>query len=418
MTSGVPYPLELVVQYGAYGPEGSEAAAQPTGAGAGGAPNPPGRFSKFLEAAKATWILYAGIRDNSALLALTGFGNPDKGDRFGAGSLQFFKVDGVLASAQPDARWSGAGADAYESQNTSQRNLATTMAEADQKMHETVKQLAGKVTHVRITLEAFEGFLAVCVPVAIGLYLTPVAGPSLAVKFQIGAVAVTTAGGLAAMIALAAYSGQYAADVHDATNTYDRVASAAHLTGESPSFLAGTAATAGTAGTTATAAPGASGGAGVLGRREGGTAFAGGGARVGTVPARPATPPPPIVTPRVPGEDADARVSWGWGAMSQPRQPLAQRGPARDGANPVGPPAPSPGPVATRKKDVTDVDDHGTGTTPDNDAAHRAPADFAQGGTQRGPVGDLPEESVRAQRLQGAEQKHGAHGAQIGTRPR
>lgn len=279
-------------------------------------------------------------------------------------------------------------------------------------MHETVKKLVGKVTQVRITLEAFEGFLAVCVPVAIGLYLTPVAGPSLAVKFQIGAVVVTTAGGLAAMIALAAYSEQYAADVRDATNTYDRVASAAHLTGESLSSLAGTAGTAGTA------APGASGGAGVLGRRGGGTAFAGGGVRVGTVPARPATPPPPIVTPRVPGEDADARVSSGWGAISQSRQPLAQGGPARGGANPVGPPAPSPGPVATTKKGITDVDDHGTGATSDNDAAHRAPADFAAGETQRGPVRDLPEESVRPLRLQGAEQEHGAHGAQIGTRPR
>lgn len=131
--SGASYHAQLTANYEAWGPEGSAAATRPTGAGAGGAPNPPGRFSKSLEAAKATWILYAGIRDNSALLALTGFGNPDKGDRFGAGSLQFFKVDGVLASAQPDARWSGAGADAYESQNASQRNRATTMAEADQK---------------------------------------------------------------------------------------------------------------------------------------------------------------------------------------------------------------------------------------------------------------------------------------------
>lgn len=110
----------------------------------------------------------------AVMLALDGFGPPDKGRDFSLGGKLFEHwIGSILANAEPDshAGWSGAAADEYAGLNGKLRQLVLDMAEKDRDSADALKARAPLVMKFRTVLGELELALIAAMAIATGLYL-------------------------------------------------------------------------------------------------------------------------------------------------------------------------------------------------------------------------------------------------------
>jgi hypothetical protein len=101
-------------------------------------------LERLAAEAAETPVIEAGLWAIIAFNWMCGFGEPEKGDRFGEGGSQFNEIIEKRESAAPGASWTGSGSDAYASQNVKQQDRAQTMVVADFDMNQIISCEAGR----------------------------------------------------------------------------------------------------------------------------------------------------------------------------------------------------------------------------------------------------------------------------------
>lgn len=118
----------------------------------------------------AVMLLWLTLSIIALLEYLNGFGAPDDGHEFRAGSEKSAtEILSVLQNATPGLAWSGAGAPKYDDLNSDQQRCMQLCAEADQRIADAVKTQAEKVEQGRIELACIR--IGVCGALALILKL-------------------------------------------------------------------------------------------------------------------------------------------------------------------------------------------------------------------------------------------------------
>jgi hypothetical protein len=115
---------------------------------------------------------------------MIGFGPPDDGECFTAGSEQLTAVAQQLKSALPDDGWQGAASQAYADQDTALQNLVQAIADLDLQLAAAVKDQADWVTHMRLGFGLSKDLLFAAYIVEITVNpLPPPGGPLFSATF-------------------------------------------------------------------------------------------------------------------------------------------------------------------------------------------------------------------------------------------
>lgn len=236
-----------------------------------------GKWAQLLiPEAVATPVIEGGLMVLTGISKTMGVGSPDGGGAFSDGAKLFQSNGKSLESAYPTESWSGAGSDAYMSQNSHQIQRASTMLEADNSIVRILTTQAGQVDHARTQVDWASKGLAAVIPVAMALEATVFGAPE-SIALQVAAVATASAVAGAASGNLLSYAQDNAAQIREATAKYRQagaVSSSGTVSVGSPSGGGGSGA-GGSSGT------GAGGG---LGTGAGGGAGSGGGSQTGRAP--------------------------------------------------------------------------------------------------------------------------------------
>ena len=107
------------------------------------------------------------------------------GDEFAVSSDQLREVQELLATANPENRWSGAAAATHSDQSSALSALASQMADVNSEAHATVQKQGTQVGQGRASLDDTLNELGFAIPVAQSLYYSGAAGPALSYHFQL-----------------------------------------------------------------------------------------------------------------------------------------------------------------------------------------------------------------------------------------
>ncbi|WP_193044636.1 EspA/EspE family type VII secretion system effector [Mycolicibacterium baixiangningiae] len=187
--------------------------------------------------APQTPIISAGLMTINVMQMACGIGTPDNGDRYWEGSRKSHAVMKTLDQASPTDEWEGLGSDAYETANSSQRDRARQMKEADWAVRNIVAKQSVRVISLKnfLDLEAtvLSGFI---IPALVALRLPPPFGPILFVSIQTGGVLGTVPPCEIEMLMMARDAVNHARSLEEVARTYDAIATGA-TAAESPTGL-------------------------------------------------------------------------------------------------------------------------------------------------------------------------------------
>jgi EspA/EspE family len=176
--------------------------------------------SLAAEAAE-TPVIEAGLWAITAFNWMCGFGDPEKGDRFGDGGSQFNEINDKLKSAAPDASWTGSGSDAYAAQNVTQQDRAKTMVDADFDMNQIISCEANQLDGTRDILDHAGTVLGYAIVPALAALRIPIIGPEISLGIQLGAVGGTVPVCQVEMIKMASSAMRNAQSVETAIALYN-----------------------------------------------------------------------------------------------------------------------------------------------------------------------------------------------------
>jgi hypothetical protein len=180
-----------------------------------------GTAQSFLGQAGETPVIEAGLITITLMNWMCGFGDSEKGDRFGDGGSKFNEVIDKLKSASPDGTWQGSGSDAYAGQNEKQQSRAKTMVDADFDMNQIISCEANQLSGTRDILDHAGTVLGYAILPAIAAMRIPVWGWEISLGIQLGAVGGTVPVCQAEMIQMAARALENAESVQKAIDRYN-----------------------------------------------------------------------------------------------------------------------------------------------------------------------------------------------------
>ena len=114
--------------------------------------------SRLVRAARSP-ILVAGQQTIDSMKNSTGVGDPENGQRFGAGADTMSEVGQVLMSAFPDDSWDSTGANAYAGRNTEQVGRVQKMSGLDNMVAGVLSTEAGQIAATRDSLDGHSDWL-------------------------------------------------------------------------------------------------------------------------------------------------------------------------------------------------------------------------------------------------------------------
>jgi hypothetical protein len=180
-----------------------------------------GTAQSLLGQAGETPVIEAGLITITLMNWMCGFGDSEKGDRFGDGGSKFNEVIDKLKSASPDGTWQGSGSDAYAGQNEKQQSRAKTMVDADFDMNQIISCEANQLSGTRDILDHAGTVLGYAILPAIAAMRIPVWGWEISLGIQLGAVGGTVPVCQAEMIQMAARALENAESVQKAIDLYN-----------------------------------------------------------------------------------------------------------------------------------------------------------------------------------------------------
>ncbi len=176
--------------------------------------------SLAAEAAE-TPVIEAGLWAIIAFNWMCGFGEPEKGDRFGEGGSHFNEIIEKLESAAAGASWTGSASDAYAGQNVKQQDRAKTMVDADFDMNQIISCEANQLNGTRDILDHAGTVLAYAIVPALAALRIPVIGPEISMGIQLGAVGGTVPVCQVEMINMATNALRNAQSIEKALDLYN-----------------------------------------------------------------------------------------------------------------------------------------------------------------------------------------------------
>ncbi|WP_163796164.1 EspA/EspE family type VII secretion system effector [Mycolicibacterium sediminis] len=171
----------------------------------------------FVERAR-TPILSGGQVTIAGMRRTTGVGDPDDGERFGAGSARFDEAATTLSAAYPDDSWTGAASDAYASSTSGQTGRADAVAEADRSVQAVLVREAGQIVAARRTLDDQSDWLGA---VSMLVAATPFVGEGASVAVEIAAVTKALGTCTSHLAELTQQVDANAAEIRRATDRYE-----------------------------------------------------------------------------------------------------------------------------------------------------------------------------------------------------
>jgi hypothetical protein len=179
------------------------------------------RLERLAAEAAETPVIEAGLWAIIAFNWMCGFGDPEKGDRFGEGGSQFNEIIEKLESAAAGASWTGSASDAYAGQNVKQQDRATTMVDADFDMNQIISCEANQLNGTRDILDHAGTVLGYAIVPALAALRIPVIGPEISLGIQLGAVGGTVPVCQVEMINMATNALRNAQSIEKALDLYN-----------------------------------------------------------------------------------------------------------------------------------------------------------------------------------------------------
>lgn len=180
-----------------------------------------GVAQSLIPKAGETPVIEAGLIAIAAFSWMCGFGDSEKGDRFGEGGSKFNEIIDKLKSAAPDSTWQGSGSDAYAGQNVKQQGRASTMVDADFEMNQIISCEANQLSGTRDILDHAGTVLGYAILPALAAMRIPVWGWEISMGIQLGAVGGTVPVCQAEMTQMALRAIENAKSVRNAIDKYN-----------------------------------------------------------------------------------------------------------------------------------------------------------------------------------------------------
>lgn len=178
-------------------------------------------LERLAAEAAETPVIEAGLWAIIAFNWMCGFGEPEKGDRFGEGGSQFNEIIEKLESAAAGASWTGSASDAYAGQNVKQQDRAKTMVDADFDMNQIISCEANQLNGTRDILDHAGTVLGYAIVPALAALRIPVIGPEISLGIQLGAVGGTVPVCQVEMINMATNAIRNAQSIEKALDLYN-----------------------------------------------------------------------------------------------------------------------------------------------------------------------------------------------------
>jgi hypothetical protein len=183
-----------------------------------------GTAQSFLGKAAETPVIEAGLITITIMNGMCGFGDSEKGDRFGNGGSKFNDIIDKLKSASPDGTWQGSASDAYTSQNVEQQSRASTMVGADFEMNQIISCEANQLSGTRDILDHAGTVLGYAIlPALAAMRIGGEIGWMISMGIQLGAVGGTVPVCQAEMIQMASRALDSAESVRKVIDKYNSV---------------------------------------------------------------------------------------------------------------------------------------------------------------------------------------------------
>lgn len=147
-----------------------------------------GRAGRVAKNAAGSPILDAGQAVIAGMRLTTGWGDPDRGDRFGLGTARFTDAGETVASAYPRQDWQGSAAQAYATANRRQAGHIEWMATLDRRAQTVIAREAHQIEYHRDKLDDQSNYLGDLSYVTWPIALLPGAGKAMQVAFELAAV--------------------------------------------------------------------------------------------------------------------------------------------------------------------------------------------------------------------------------------
>jgi hypothetical protein len=192
-----------------------------------------GGADKSLRAADSP-ILDGGQFVIAGMKLTTGVGTPDDGERFGQAGARSRDAVGTLRSAQPNASWSGEGAESYSNRNVEQIARIENMTAVDHEVHRVLAEEAFQVDMHRDRLDSWYNWLADVGLVTFALGRIPGVGRSLKAAADAHAVLVAVGSSSIELYQLSSEVDANAAALQQLVGRYGDVAGTAAIAKTAP----------------------------------------------------------------------------------------------------------------------------------------------------------------------------------------
>jgi hypothetical protein len=181
--------------------------------------------SGMLPLAKQTLIIQGGLKAVLAMQYECGFTNePDRADGYSTGAQRFNDIADTLSGAAPDARWTGAAAQAYATANERQTLRARKLVDADLDVRMALSAQAGAVENTRRILNNAATMMGNAIGPALAARALGKHGRVLSLSIETSVVGVSLPTCIWYMNELANRSERCATSIEAATRVYEEVA--------------------------------------------------------------------------------------------------------------------------------------------------------------------------------------------------
>nr|MDT0524159.1 EspA/EspE family type VII secretion system effector [Streptomyces sp. DSM 41633] len=161
----------------------------------------------------------------------TGVGDPEDGQRFGAGADTMGAVGQVLVSAFPDDSWDSSGASAYAGRNTEQVGRVQTMLGLDNMVAGVLSTEAGQIAATRDSLDEHSDWLGAMSLLTTSAGIVPGFGTAAQMAAEFAMVAKAVGDSNSDLKTLCGHIDENAAVLQTAAAQYENLAGDASATG-------------------------------------------------------------------------------------------------------------------------------------------------------------------------------------------
>jgi hypothetical protein len=176
-------------------------------------------------------ILVAGQQTIESMKHSTGVGDPEDGQRFGAGADTMGAVGQVLVSAFPDDSWDSSGASAYAGRNTEQVGRVQTMLGLDNMVAGVLSTEAGQIAATRDSLDEHSDWLGAMSLLTTSAGIVPGFGTAAQMAAEFAMVAKAVGDSNSDLKTLCGHIDENAAVLQTAAAQYESLAGDASATG-------------------------------------------------------------------------------------------------------------------------------------------------------------------------------------------